>query len=97
MGKQLLSLPLSILTLVFSFSVKANLIDQQKSVHTNDEFVLQHIRKIICDTKILSWFYIVSKDFGEPRTGSLKADEQHSLSTLFLPVTLVTHWGKGTS
>jgi hypothetical protein len=70
---------------------------EEQIVRTNEEAVLQHIWKVIRDTEVPSWVYSVPKQFGEPKTGTLKADEWRSLSTIFLPLALVSLWGEGSS
>jgi hypothetical protein len=59
--------------------------------------VMDHIKSVIRETEVPSWIYTVPKEFGEPKTGTLKADEWRSLATIYLPLALISYWGEGTS
>ena len=48
---------------------------------------------MIENTSTPSWFSTVPVNFGETKTGTLKADEWRAFSTLYLPVALVLLWG----
>lgn len=43
----------------------------------------------------LSWLWSVPSNFGYSATGTLKADEWHTMSTVHLPIALVSLWGEG--
>ena len=59
--------------------------------------VMQHIQHIIKETTIPSWLRSVPKNFGKARAGTLKADEWRTLSTIYLPLALVSLWGEGST
>ena len=48
---------------------------------------------MIRETVTPSWLNSVPKNFGDAKAGSIKADEWRTLSTIFLPIALVTLWG----
>jgi hypothetical protein len=54
------------------------------------------VRDAIINTETPSWINSVPKNFGEASHGVLKADEWRTLSTIYLPLALVTLWGEGT-
>ncbi|KAE9388311.1 hypothetical protein BT96DRAFT_1004306 [Gymnopus androsaceus JB14] len=54
---------------------------------------LAHIQKVIQDTVRPSWVNSVPKNFGNASAGLIKADEWRTLSTVFLPIALITLWG----
>jgi hypothetical protein len=64
-------------------------------VRTSTLEALTHIRKVIRDMEVPSWVYAVPLGFGEAKTGTLKADEWRTLTTIYLPVALTTIWGEG--
>jgi hypothetical protein len=55
---------------------------------------IRHIQRVIKQTKTPSWINSVPKNYGENAAGSIKADEWRLLSTIFLPIALVTLWGE---
>ncbi|KAF8591820.1 hypothetical protein K439DRAFT_1644119 [Ramaria rubella] len=55
--------------------------------------VMLHICNIIKDTVIPSWINSVPPNFA---AGMLKADEWRTLSTIYLPLALISLWGAGT-
>ncbi|KIK18120.1 hypothetical protein PISMIDRAFT_110046 [Pisolithus microcarpus 441] len=55
---------------------------------------MQHIQNIIKETTIPSWLRSVPKNFGEVKAGTLKADEWHTLATIYLQLALVSLWGE---
>jgi len=59
--------------------------------------VMECIREIIKNTQTPSWISSVPKDFGEPTTGSIKADEWRILFTIYIPLALILMWGEGSS
>jgi hypothetical protein len=58
---------------------------------------MKHIRDVIHDIDTPSWLSSVPKNFGDAAAGTLKADELRILSTVQLPIALVTLWGEGSS
>ncbi|KAJ4495678.1 hypothetical protein C8J55DRAFT_409255, partial [Lentinula edodes] len=54
---------------------------------------LAHIRHVIQETITPSWLNSVPKNYGDAKAGSIKADEWRTLSTVYLPVALITFWG----
>ncbi|KAK0215269.1 hypothetical protein EDD85DRAFT_751525, partial [Armillaria nabsnona] len=58
-----------------------------------DVAALHHIQSAIRDTVTPSWISTVPSNYGEASAGSIKADKWHVLSTVFLPIALVTLWG----
>jgi nitrate reductase gamma subunit len=59
--------------------------------------VMQRIKDVIRDTATPSWLGSVPYNFGDAAAGKLKADEWRTMFTLYLPIALVSLWGKGTS
>ncbi|KAG2050009.1 hypothetical protein BDR06DRAFT_892699, partial [Suillus hirtellus] len=51
----------------------------------------------IRDTSVPTWLGSVPSNFGEASAGTLKADEWRSLIMVYLPISLVSLWGAGTS
>ncbi|TFK45236.1 hypothetical protein OE88DRAFT_1640188 [Heliocybe sulcata] len=58
--------------------------------------VIQHIHNVIRETATPSWIDSVPYNFGEAAAGMLKADEWRTMTTIYLPIALVTLWGAGT-
>jgi len=58
---------------------------------------MQRIRDVIRDTATPSWINSVPYNFGDAAAGVIKADEWRTLSTIYLPLALVSIWGEGTS
>ncbi|TFK52916.1 hypothetical protein OE88DRAFT_1627523, partial [Heliocybe sulcata] len=58
--------------------------------------VIQHIHNVIRETATPSWIDSVPYNFGEAAAGTLKADEWRTMTTIYLPIALVTLWGAGT-
>lgn len=54
---------------------------------------LQYIQHVIKTTTWLSWIHSVPTNYGESTAGTIKADEWRILSTVYLPIALVTLWG----
>ncbi|KAF8582369.1 hypothetical protein K439DRAFT_1271545, partial [Ramaria rubella] len=54
------------------------------------------ICNVMKDTVILSWINSVPPNFGDATAGMLKADKWCTLSTIYLPLTLISLWGAGT-
>ena len=58
--------------------------------------VMVRIKQVIRETQVPSWLNSVPHDFGDAGAGMVKADEWHNLSTIFLPLALISMWGEGT-
>ena len=58
--------------------------------------VIAQIRQVIAETQVLSWLNSIPCNFGDAGAGVVKADEWCNLSTIFLPIALISMWGKGT-
>ena len=59
--------------------------------------VMQRIRDVVRDTVTPSWISSVPYNFGDASAGTLKADEWRTMSTIYIPLALVSMWGEGTS
>lgn len=55
------------------------------------------IRKVIRETTRPSWLNTVPEQFGDSRTGTLKADEWRSFATIYLPIALILLWSQSTN
>jgi hypothetical protein len=55
--------------------------------------MLQHIQHVIKTTTRPPWIHSVPSKYGESSAGTIKANEWHILSTIYLPIVLVTLWG----
>ncbi|KAF9256928.1 hypothetical protein L218DRAFT_158633 [Marasmius fiardii PR-910] len=62
-------------------------------IRTGTPKTLAHIQHVIKAVVTPAWLHSVPKNFGEPKAGSIKADEWRILSSLHLPLALVTLWG----
>jgi hypothetical protein len=58
---------------------------------------MQRIRDVVAHTITPSWINSVPHNFGDAAAGSLKADEWRTMSTIYLPLALISLWGEGTS
>jgi len=58
---------------------------------------MQHVRDIIKHTPTPSWINLVLYNFSDAAAGPLKANKWHTMSTIYLPLALVSLWGEGTS
>ena len=58
---------------------------------------MAQIREVIRDTDTPSWLENVPYNFGDASAGNLKADEWRTMCTVYLPISLVSLWGKGTT
>ena len=54
---------------------------------------IQYIQYVIKNTVTPSWINSVPSNYGENAAGTIKADEWRILSTVYLPIALVTLWG----
>jgi hypothetical protein len=54
---------------------------------------IRYIQRVIKDTVTPSWINSVPSNYGENAAGTIKADEWRVLSTIYLPIALVTLWG----
>jgi hypothetical protein len=55
---------------------------------------IQYIQSVIKNTVTPSWINSVPRNYGEASAGSIKAGEWRILSTVYLPIALVTLWGE---
>ena len=58
--------------------------------------LMARIKQVIAETEVPSWLNSVPHNFGDAGAGMVKADEWHNLSTIFLPIALISMWGEGT-
>jgi hypothetical protein len=61
-------------------------------VPTGTTEVLSHITQVLKDTHTPTWLK-VTKDYTKYNAGTIKADEWRTLSTVHLPIALITLWG----
>ncbi|PBK83608.1 hypothetical protein ARMGADRAFT_944824, partial [Armillaria gallica] len=54
---------------------------------------INHIQHVIKKIVTPSWINSVPANYGESSAGTIKADEWHTLSTIYLPIAFVTLWG----
>lgn len=54
---------------------------------------MQRIKHVISAATTPSWLNSVPHNFGDPAAGTIKADEWRSLSTIYLPIALISLWG----
>ena len=59
------------------------------------ERTISFIKYVVSNMKKPTWMNSVPRDFGDVKTGTLKADEWRSFTTLYLPVALTMLWGEG--
>jgi len=59
--------------------------------------VMSRIKQVINKTAVPSWLNSVPHNYGDVGAGTIKADEWRNLSTIFLPIALISMWGEGTS
>lgn len=59
--------------------------------------VMRRITDVIRTTDTPSSIRSVPHNFGETKAGTLKADEWRTLTTLYLPIALVSLWGEGST
>lgn len=79
-----------------SFSQRRNmpLTSSTSFPKTTTAGTLKHVQKVIKETVTPSWINSVPANYGEHSAGSIKADEWRILSTVYLPIALVTLWGE---
>lgn len=58
---------------------------------------MARIKEVISNTSTPSWLNSVPKNYGDAGAGVMKADEWRSLSTIYLPLALISMWGVGTA
>ena len=58
---------------------------------------MQHIRNVIKHMVTPSWINLVPYNFSDAAAGPLKANKWRTMSTIYLPLALVSLWGEGTS
>jgi hypothetical protein len=71
--------------------------NEPEPVRTATKETLAFIRRVIRETTKPSWLNTVPEGFGESKTGTLKADEWRSFSTIYLPIALILLWGDGST
>ena len=54
--------------------------------------VMARIREVIQNMDTLSWLSSVPHNFGASAAGSLKADEWQTMTTVYLPIALISLW-----
>ncbi|KAJ3911877.1 hypothetical protein F5877DRAFT_26462, partial [Lentinula edodes] len=59
----------------------------------NKETIL-YIQQVIRETSTPAWINHVPHSYGESNAGTIKADEWRTLSTIHLPIALITLWGE---
>jgi hypothetical protein len=57
---------------------------------------MMRIRQVIGEMATPSWLSSVPRNFGDSAAGSLKADEWRTMTTIYLPIALISIWGQGT-
>lgn len=62
---------------------------------TSTPATISRIQQIIEEADRPSWVRSVPYNFGEKRAGTLKADEWRTMSTIILPLALISMWGEG--
>ena len=58
--------------------------------------VLTRIREVVNNMVTPSWLQSVPHKFGNKSSGTLKADEWCTMTTVYLPIALIGLWGTGT-
>jgi hypothetical protein len=58
--------------------------------------VMARIKRVIAETQVPSWLNSIPRNFGDAGAGMVKADEWRNLSTIFIPIALISMWGEGT-
>ena len=56
-------------------------------------YVLERLCEVIHTVTVPSWLGSVPSNFGNISAGTIKADEWHSLITVYIPITLISLWG----
>lgn len=59
--------------------------------------LMDHIRSVIDEMDVPSWIPSVPFNFGKAAAGTLKADEWRTMTTVYLPVALISAWGEGST
>lgn len=60
--------------------------------------VMKHIQDVIANSATPSWLNSVPYNFGDAVAGPLKADEWRTMTTVYIPLALISLWGDdGTS
>lgn len=66
-------------------------------LHTTSPLLMRRIQQVMEETDMPSWLRSVPRNFGEARAGTLKADEWRTMTTVYLPLALVSVWGEGSA
>ena len=68
---------------------------KEKQQSFDPQQVLAHVHNVICHAATPSWLGSIPSNFGDASAGTIKADEWHSLITVYLPIALISLWGSG--
>ncbi|KAJ3874297.1 hypothetical protein F5051DRAFT_296924, partial [Lentinula edodes] len=55
---------------------------------------IQYIQQVIRETSTPAWVNHVPHSYGESNAGTIKADEWRTLSTIYIPIALISLWGE---
>ncbi|KAK1221773.1 hypothetical protein PQX77_015413 [Marasmius sp. AFHP31] len=80
------------IVLLMNWRLNRDFKSQADLIPTSTTETLNYIQRVIKDTVVLSWVNSVPKNFGEAKAGTLKADDRRTLSSIYLPIALVTLW-----
>ncbi|THV04110.1 hypothetical protein K435DRAFT_649992, partial [Dendrothele bispora CBS 962.96] len=81
------------IALLLNWRLDREMISNARILPTGTPETLQYVQHVITNTKTPSWINSVPKNYGEASAGTIKADEWRTLSTIYLPIALVTLWG----
>ncbi|THU77172.1 hypothetical protein K435DRAFT_693539 [Dendrothele bispora CBS 962.96] len=81
------------IALLLDWRLNQALSSEAHIIRTGTPETLAHIQHVIRETTTPSWLNSVPKNYGEAKAGSIKADEWRTLSTVYLPIALITLWG----
>ena len=59
--------------------------------------LMQQIHNVTKSTAVPSWINSVPYNYGDATAGTLKADEWRNMTTIFLPLALISMWGEGST
>jgi hypothetical protein len=54
---------------------------------------MKHIQDVIANTATPSWLNLVPYNFSDAAAGPLKADEWRTMTTVYIPLALISLWG----
>ncbi|KAJ3933177.1 MAG: hypothetical protein NXY57DRAFT_865588, partial [Lentinula lateritia] len=81
------------IALLLNWRIQQPLSSDASILPTGTPETLAHIQHVIRHTTTPSWLNSVPKNYGDAKAGSIKADEWRTLSTVYLPLALITLWG----